>query len=333
MRLAEWATPHVKDWHRQRHLNETEGRRHLESRNWTEAEKHLTLALAERDHSAARRLELLLDLAKTHHGQGKLAEAEQSARTAIEAAAGARNHSLHTRALDALVDLQLDQQKYAEAAKTVEEIGRLENAQSKPDAARLAQCARKLGTALLKSERPAEAMQAFQRSAQLSEQAFGAEHLETGNILAELGALHRQQGDHPEAQRCLRSALKIHRAAAPDSPQVTQDLYDLAASLEESGDLEGAMGEYERMLALKERQVGGSREDLAEVQVRLGALYVLDGRAGAARELLMNAIGVLERKKGPSLALALETLACADERVGRSEDAKRWREKALSLSE
>jgi len=34
-----------------------------------------------------------------------------------------------------------------------------------------------------------------------------------------------------------------------------------------------------------------------DVQVRLAALYVKAGRIAAARELLMNAIGTLERKR------------------------------------
>ena len=57
IRLAAWATPRVQAWHRQRHMNRVEGQRHLDARNWTEAEKHLTLALAERRHSTRRRLD------------------------------------------------------------------------------------------------------------------------------------------------------------------------------------------------------------------------------------------------------------------------------------
>src|SRR5437899_2630882 len=38
-RIAEWATPHVKKWHRERHLNRTEGERHLKASNFDLAEK------------------------------------------------------------------------------------------------------------------------------------------------------------------------------------------------------------------------------------------------------------------------------------------------------
>ena len=91
IRVAAWAAPHVKEWQRQRHLNRVEGERHLESRNWTEAEKHFTLALGERQHSAKRRLGLLLGLAKAQRRQSKLADAEQTTQSAIELATRARN--------------------------------------------------------------------------------------------------------------------------------------------------------------------------------------------------------------------------------------------------
>ena len=45
IRAAAWATPHVKKWHHERNMNHEEAKRHLDARNWTEAEKHLTLAL------------------------------------------------------------------------------------------------------------------------------------------------------------------------------------------------------------------------------------------------------------------------------------------------
>ena len=334
IRFAAWATPQVQEWHRQRHLNRVEGQRHLEARNWTEAEKHLSLALDERRHSAKRRVELLLGLAQAQRKQRKLADAERTARVAIDAAVAAKNVSMQSQALDGLVDLQLDLGQHAEAEKIIAQIEQLQGAQARPDRALLATCSRKLGTALLKCGRNGEAMEAFERSAQLSEQAFGAAHVETANSLVELGMLYRQQGNHPEAQRNLRRALEIHRGTlGADSHEATQDLHHLAASLEEAGDFDGAAGELERLLSLRARQVGANAEQTAEAQVRLATLYLRARRAGPAKELLTHAVGVLERKRGPQLVLALEALASAEEQTGHSEDAKRWRELAASMKE
>jgi tetratricopeptide (TPR) repeat protein len=331
IRLAAWATPHVKEWHRGRHMNHEEAKRHLDARNWTEAEKHFTLALGERRRSAKQRHELLLGLARAQRGQRKFAESEESLREAGSLAG--RDHSMYVQALEELIELELEQSKYGEAQKTIEEIVRRESAQPQPAHARLAQCSRKLGMALVHSDRRAEALQAFERAVKLSEKAFGADHVETANGLAELGVLHREKGDHAEAQHCLRRALRIHRAVSgADSHQAAQDLHHLAESLEESGDLDGAASEYERVLALRARQVGADRGQTAGAQVRLAILYLQAERIAQARELLTQAIPVLERQPGGQYALAVEALARAEEQAGRPEEAKRWREKASSLA-
>jgi tetratricopeptide (TPR) repeat protein len=329
MRLVRWAEPRIKEWHHERQFNQVEGQRHLDARNYGEAEKHLKLALAERRHSKNRRCELLLNLERAQRRQAKLAEAEQTAQAALQTASG---RSLRARAQDALVDVQLEQARYPEAEQSIADILRSEHAEPRPDGARVARCYRKLGAARLKSGRQAEAMEAFRQAAEVSERVFGAEHAETAQSFADLGMLLRGHGDHAEAQRCLRRALDMHRASSGlDSHEATQGLYHLASSLEESGDLDGAAGEFERLLALRARQVGVNPLDNAETQVRLAGLYLKARRTGPAKELLNHAIGVLERNGGPPLAQALQMLACAEEQSGRLEEAKRWRDVASSL--
>src|SRR5882724_2840734 len=237
IRIAAWATPHVKEWQRQRNLNVTEAERNLAAKNWSEAEQYLTFALAETRHSAKRRLNLTLKLVEAQCHQGHLEQAEQTVRGAIEAAAN--DTVLRSHALTSLVDVQLGQKKYDEVEQTIREIDALECARQTPDRARLALCARKLGTAYLNSGRTTDALAALQHAAHLSEKAFGPHHENTAQSFAELGMLSRQHGEHAEAQRCLRKALEIHRVATGDeSHESTQALYHLAASLEEAGDLD-----------------------------------------------------------------------------------------------
>jgi tetratricopeptide (TPR) repeat protein len=332
IRLAVWATPRVQEWHRNRHLHRREGERHLQSRNWSEAENHLTQALAERRHPPKLHLELLLGLQSAQRHQNKLAAAEESARTAIEIASNSRDGAMVSESMEALLEVQFAQGNYEGVEKTIREIIKVASSQSVPDKARLARCSRRLGTVLLKNDRVGEAMTAFEQASQLSEEAFGPGHAETANILSELGLLQCQMGNHAEAQQTLRRSLEIHRTVTgPDSQEATRDLAHLALSLEESGDFDGAVGEYKHVLALKERQIGGNREETAEVQARLAGLYVRGGFPAPARELLTHAIGILERKGGDRLLLALETMACADEQIGRPEEAERWREKAVKV--
>jgi tetratricopeptide (TPR) repeat protein len=330
IRFASWATPRVKEWHHQRHLNRVEAERHLTARNWNEAENHLSLALAERRHSSKVRLDLLVGLTEAQRKQGKIAEAEQTAKTAVDLAVSSKDKILQSRALDALAEIQLDQKKYGDAEQTLGQIEKLEQSLPKPDHKRLASSARKLGTVLINIGRSDDAMKAFERAARLAEKTYGPDHVETANALADLGARHREAGNHPEAQRVLRRSLEIHRKVSGiDSQAATQDLFHLAASLEESGDIEGATAEYERVLAVKERQIGGNLVQTAETQAHLAAIYIRVGRTSAARELLTHAIGVLDRKKSDQrLEFALETMAVLEDALNRPAEAERWREKA-----
>jgi tetratricopeptide (TPR) repeat protein len=184
IRFAVWVTPHVKEWNRKRNLNVSEAERNLAARNWSEAEKHLAAALTERKHSLKKRVEILLDLEWAQRKQAKLDQAEQTARHAIEMAGATGDRALKARAMEVLVDVQISQEKYSDAEQTIREIASLEAGQAQPDRARLATCARKLGTALLKSGRKQEAFEAFQQAASLAEQAFGANHVETAQSLS-----------------------------------------------------------------------------------------------------------------------------------------------------
>jgi tetratricopeptide (TPR) repeat protein len=330
MGIAHWAEERVKEWWQERQFQIVEGRRHLAARNWGEAEKHLSLALAERRHSKNKRCELLLDLERAQRRQGKLGESEQ---TLLAAMAIASNRELRARAEDTLLDHQLEQSRYTDAEQSIARILEAEKAQSRPDGARILTCYQKLGALRLKTGREDEALEAFRWGAEQAERIYGAAHTKTAECLGQLGALQRGKGNHLEAQRCLRRALEIHREAAGlDSHEATDGLYQLASSLEESGDLDGAAGEFERLLLLRSRQVGVNPLENAQTQVRLAGLYLKGRRTGPAKELLNSAISVLERNGGLPLAQALETLASAEEQAGRRDEARHWREVASNFA-
>jgi tetratricopeptide (TPR) repeat protein len=333
IRVAEWATPHVKKWKQDRNLNFTEGTRHLQDGNWTEAERYLALASAETHGDSERRLEVLIGLAKAQSQQRKTAEAEQTVLRAVQMATKDGNRSGWAQAQETMADLQREQGKHAEAEQTLQQILQQEESRAGADQALLIRCYRKSGAAFLKTSRPAEALQALQQALLLSEQNFGPDHAETANALAELADLHQRHGNHPEAQAMVRRALDIHRLrVGKDSREAAMDLHILASSLEESGDFAGAMTTYEKVLTMSERQIGGNREAVAETRVRLAALYLHADRVPAARELLTHAVGTLERKGGEIAAIALEALAQVEEQSGRHEDAALLRDRASKVA-
>lgn len=300
----------------------------MKARNWAEAERHLELALAGHRRVDRLRFDLLLQLAEALRHQGRFTDARETLETAL--AESAADRELQLRALDALADFHLDRQDYAAAEQTTQKIEEMENESGDPDDRRMATAALRMGTILWDTGRRDEAMKALERAVELCLAGFGPDHVHTAAAFNALGARYRELGNHAEAQRCLRRALRIHReATGEDSLETTEDLFNLATSLVESGDVAAAAAEYERILALRERQIGADRVQTAETQVRLAAIYVRGGRTSAARELLIHAIGVLDRGKGdPRLEFALETMAKVEEAIHRPEEAVQWREKA-----
>ncbi len=102
----------------------------------------------------------------------------------------------------------------------------------------------------------------------------------------------------------------------------------MAGVHEESGDIEAAAAEYERVLYLKERILGRDPEELAGMQFSLASLYIGWGNYPRSRELLAECIGIFKRKAGPRLAVAYETLGQVEELSGRFHDAIRELDRA-----
>jgi tetratricopeptide (TPR) repeat protein len=327
MRVAEWATPHVQEWQRTKNLNRMEGERHLQARNYAEAEKHLTLALQEK-HSAKHQVEILVQLAKAQVKQGKLEPAEETARAALSAAG---DHEAQWEAAECLTEIQVARGNQAEAARTLAEMELSEKERSQPDTKRLARASRQRGRLLLETGREAEGLAALEESARLSEAAWGAQDPEMAHSLGEIGAVQVQLGNQAEAQRLLRRALEIYGNRSECLEGASRSLQQLAMSLEASEEYSAAAKEYERFISMTERQIGGDRSTVPDAKVRLAALYIQAGRSAPARELLLPVIRVLERTPSAALVDALQVMAIAEDLLGRPEDAAVWRGKLAKL--
>jgi tetratricopeptide (TPR) repeat protein len=328
-RVAEWATPHVKEWHRKRHEDQTEGQRHLAAKNYSEAEKHLSVAaeLADQRHVAvAKRNGTRLELAVAQREQKKFDEAEANIRIALENAG--RDRQLRGAALESLADLQLARGNQAGALEAIAEAAELPS-----DGMTSARRTHKMAKALAASGEKQKAIEAHARAVELHEEAISHDTTETAIFLGELGAAHRELGNHTEAQVHLRRAVKIfEHTGAADTTQASESIAQLATSLEASGDLDGALAEFERALRLKERQIGGNMEEMAELQARAARMYVKWGERGKARNLLAQAIPRLARTAGPRYIEALESLAEVEAGSGRKDEADRIREKIADLT-
>jgi tetratricopeptide (TPR) repeat protein len=337
LRWSAVRAPQVESWTIDRNWNRAEGERLLKDHNYEEAEPYLVQAVDEADKhcmSVPKRARLRLQLADVQRRQNKFTEAEQTLRAAIGLAAQVSDSIGYLLCLDALAEVFVGQGNFAAAEKVSQEGVRIESALPHPDPIRMARRVHRLGIARFKEGRSNDAISALQKGLELHEQAYGPDHEETNRVLSELGSIYRAEGLHEDAQRCLRRSLRFHRSTfgAEDSRTV-QDVHQLAGSLEESGDTEGAAYEYERLMELKSRILGRDLEELAEMQFSLASLYAGWGTYPRARELLVECIGTFKRKGGPRLAVAHETLAQIEENSGRFHDAVRELDRAEKVWE
>ena len=332
---AVWA-PRLQAWTLDRNWNRAEGERLLAAHQYPEAEYYLTLAVAEADlhsMSTAKRVRLRMKLAEVQRKLKRLEDAEKTLRMAIEQAAKA-DRAGYLLCLDALAEVFMAQENFAAAEKLSREGIRIESALPHPDPLRMARRVHRLGTARYQSSPSAGALPALQKGLELHEQAYGPDHEETIRVLSELGAIYRAQGRHEDAQRCLLRSLRYYQAKfGPESEKAVNDLHQFAGSLEESGDRESAGAEYERVLVLKQRNLGKDPDDLAVMQFSLAALYSNWGNYPRSRELLAECIGTFQRTAGPRLAVAYEALAQVEELSGRFHDAVRELERAAKVWE
>jgi tetratricopeptide (TPR) repeat protein len=129
--------------------------------------------------------------------------------------------------------------------------------------------------------------------------------------------------------------LRIHEAqCGTDSPEALGDVQQLAGSLEDTGDLDGAAAQYERALGLKLRKIGLENiDEVAEMQYSLACLHIGWNHYARARELLLECLGSFKRQGGPRLAVAHESLAHVEEREGRTSFALDELERATKVWE
>ena len=166
----------------------------------------------------------------------------------------------------------------------------------------------------------------------MHEQAFGADHPETAQVLTEAGAAFQEEGNHAEALLRLERSLELkEKALGKDAPEVTESVHRLALSYEHSGRPDLAAAQFERMLQLREHQVGSSEAELAEVFSHLARVNLALGRLPRAEETAKSAILILERKPSVDLGQALECLAKIYERSDRMAEAADANERAREV--
>jgi tetratricopeptide (TPR) repeat protein len=350
-----WArTPQRAPWGLDRNWHRSEAERYLKAGNLADAERHLTLAVREADErglAPAQRVNLRLELASLQRSLAvppgvnneiaaqldlsKLQDAENTLRKAIIVCTQAADAKLYMRSLDALADIFCLVEDYPALEGVAIDAIRLGAAIPGESIQKLEERLRRLALAQDKNGRFTDALKTFEQAVTLREKRYGATHVETGNLLAEIGRICRARGFHDQAQASLKRALAIHEAHyGVNSPETLADVQELAGAFEGMGDLDGAAAQYERVLGLQLRKLGYQNvEEIAEMQYSLACLQIGWGHYSRARDLLMQCIGAFQGHGGSRLAVAHESLAHVEEREGRVSFALAELEKASKVWE
>jgi tetratricopeptide (TPR) repeat protein len=328
----------------QRDAERRAGEQLFEKADYEGAELHLAQAIVEserRQEPPAQRVLLRLELGEAQRKQfrggqnsRKLAEAEETVRSALKLATHADEHELVIQVLDELAAIAGNRGQADEVERLLREAGDLEAKLKRREPMVVARRLHRLG--LLRQQRGElhEALQLLAESAAIHERVLGESHVATAAQLSDLGALHHTLGNHAEAQRCLRRSIRVHeKEHGLESPEAAADLQMLTASFEASGDIDAAASQLERVLALKLRSVGMDLDTLAATQWELGTRYMSWRRYSRARELLMEAVGTFKRTGGARLAEGYEALGQLEEDTGHYHEALRELARAAKVWE
>jgi tetratricopeptide (TPR) repeat protein len=174
------------------------------------------------------------------------------------------------------------------------------------------------------------------RAAVKDAETLGPQDSRLAKTLNELGGILRLQHKLDEAQVCHQRALKIAEATNNESSDVATSLYGLAVVEDFKGNADGAESLFKRAVAMREKTLGTDSPDVGRALYGFGNFRMDHQDFGQARALLQRAVSILEKNAGDDpeyLALALASLAAAQERQNQPAEASTSFERALREGE
>ncbi len=182
-----------------------------------------------------------------------------------------------------------------------------------------------------------EARQAWTAALQVTQSAFGDEHLRVATVINALAALHESMGRYAEALPLYERGLAIfEKALGPEHPAVAASLNSLAHLHQAMGDYGRALPRYQRSLAIYEKVHGAEHPNVAASLNNLAGLYKSMGDYGRALPLYQRSVAMDQRTYGPkhpTLATSLNNLAGLYELMGRYSDALPLYQRSLAIEE
>lgn len=152
-------------------------------------------------------------------------------------------------------------------------------------------------------------------------------------VQATIGSTYRGLGMLPEAEHHLRAALELDRALhGPDSEATAERLLEIAAILQDRGDLSGAERTAREVLGIERRRK--NTEGTARALNTLGAILLVKGDLKGSEQAHFDAFHGLERLGRLHTPLGAEVtadLAVALGTQGRVAEAERYHRQAVEI--
>lgn len=205
------------------------------------------------------------------------------------------------------------------------------------------QAAAQLSAAFTKAEQHrakgelADAIKQYEIAVRLAPKVYGADDINTANLVNNLGLLYQENGLPAKAEPFLRHSLTLYTKKLPanDARIATAqnnlgDLYRLLSDYEKAEEF------YRQSLKSREENLGPDHLDVAQVLNSLGILHMLRGELAESDAHLRRALRIREAKQGKDhldVSMLLMTLGALYRQLGQDAVAESIYQRALSIRE
>ena len=182
-----------------------------------------------------------------------------------------------------------------------------------------------------------EARRLLERTIEIQEKAFDADHPTLATSYSNLATVVKDQGDLAAARRLLERAIEIEeKASDADHPLLAIRYSNLATVVKDQGDLATARRLLERAIEILEKAFDPDHPTLATSYSNLATVVQDQGDLATARRLLERAIEIEEKAfdaDHPTLAASYSNLALVVKAQGDLATARRLLERAIEIWE
>jgi len=281
----------------------------------------------------------LLDLGSVLRDQGKIDEAVEVCRRALEIRTSALgpDHPDTAEGLSCIAILREKKGKFEEAEKLFRQALALQEKGIGPESTAVATTLRNLADLLLKTGDVAESDALLERALGIRTRAFGASHPDTARILESIVKIREEQGRYPEAEKLIRRTLAIYQTVyKKKNTTIASARSNLASILFKQGRFDEAEAECLLALEIEKSAYGEDSPYYAMSLHNLAGVLFKKGKYQDAVKHERHALKILEAsadREGADIGIVLNMLGMILKEMGYFEEAEPVFRRALDIIE